>query len=382
MGNPCVSHSITEAQIDDNYELLCRLWSPLVRAEEWGLSTPIAHSTQRVKLPECRLQFKCAAMFGDIFARSWMKKFYVAADTSLTHMEAYQLVLDAMDQLKTMIAAFDVDSLTCDVFGNGIEKHTAIWKLYAAEKANGNLIVMKMLEKTLDVLERQYLPYTKFNLEEAAKDTRATPTHNMGAEEIVGLFSAAQDRAPNATILFLNSKIKARRNRTIIKLQELGDGKRSGMIKAAIIIAKQEKKKSIRYASELHSEIVRRMQQKDVKRQQASRKTVEKKIASIKSKSIDVMMEVLSCTREQALKVRDILDWKVTDSEILHKWLGEKNPLALELWHGHIEKRKGASYCVCYWEHNGCYEDGTDYLVSPRSLAADYLCEELHFVYL
>ena len=98
----------------------------------------------------------------------------------------------------------------------------------------------------------------------------------MGAEEIVGLFSAAQDRAPNATILFLNSKIKARRNCTIIKLQELSDDKRSGMIKAAIIIAKQEKKKSIRNASELHSEIVRRMQQKDVKRQQASRKTVEK----------------------------------------------------------------------------------------------------------
>ena len=49
MGNPCVSHSITEAQIDDNYELLCRIWSPLVGAEEGGLSTPIARSTQRVK---------------------------------------------------------------------------------------------------------------------------------------------------------------------------------------------------------------------------------------------------------------------------------------------------------------------------------------------
>ena len=74
-----------------------------------------------------------------------MKKFYVAADTSLTNMESYQQVLDAMDQLKTMIAAFDVDSLTCDVFGNAIEKHTAIWKLDAAEKANGSIIVMNML---------------------------------------------------------------------------------------------------------------------------------------------------------------------------------------------------------------------------------------------
>ena len=49
MGNPCVSHSITEAQIDDNYELLCRLWSPLAGAEEGGASTYVTRSTQRVK---------------------------------------------------------------------------------------------------------------------------------------------------------------------------------------------------------------------------------------------------------------------------------------------------------------------------------------------
>ena len=47
MGNPCVSHSITET--DDNYELLCRLWSPLAGAEEGGgLSTGVARGSQRV----------------------------------------------------------------------------------------------------------------------------------------------------------------------------------------------------------------------------------------------------------------------------------------------------------------------------------------------
>ena len=50
MGNPCVSHSITEPQIDDNYELLCRLWSPVVGAEEGGLSTVVARGFQRVKI--------------------------------------------------------------------------------------------------------------------------------------------------------------------------------------------------------------------------------------------------------------------------------------------------------------------------------------------
>ena len=40
VGNPCVSNSITEAQIDDKYELLCRLWLPLVGAEEGGAVDP------------------------------------------------------------------------------------------------------------------------------------------------------------------------------------------------------------------------------------------------------------------------------------------------------------------------------------------------------
>ena len=49
MRSPCVSHPITEPQIDDNYEFLCRLWSPVVGAEEGGLSTVVARGFQRVK---------------------------------------------------------------------------------------------------------------------------------------------------------------------------------------------------------------------------------------------------------------------------------------------------------------------------------------------
>ena len=45
MRSPCVSHPITEPQIDDNYEFLCRLWSPVVGAAEGGA---VARGFQRV----------------------------------------------------------------------------------------------------------------------------------------------------------------------------------------------------------------------------------------------------------------------------------------------------------------------------------------------
>ena len=40
--SPCVSHPITEPQIDDNYELLCGLWSPVVGTEEGGGCRPLS----------------------------------------------------------------------------------------------------------------------------------------------------------------------------------------------------------------------------------------------------------------------------------------------------------------------------------------------------
>ena len=52
MRSPCVSHPITEPQIDDNYEFLCRLWSPVVGAEEGGA---VARGFQRVKHDEARI---------------------------------------------------------------------------------------------------------------------------------------------------------------------------------------------------------------------------------------------------------------------------------------------------------------------------------------
>ena len=69
MGNPCVSHSITEPQIDDNYELLCRLWSPLVRAEEGGGCRPLSP----VALKELTSYFRAFLRFFNVIPTSFAR---------------------------------------------------------------------------------------------------------------------------------------------------------------------------------------------------------------------------------------------------------------------------------------------------------------------
>ena len=73
-------------------------------------------------------------------------------------------------------------------------------------------------EGTLLDLQRQYSDYLSLSEEDLAEfelPKASTPLHNIAAEQEVGMVSAAQKRAPGATMLYLRSQIKATRNKTL-----------------------------------------------------------------------------------------------------------------------------------------------------------------------
>ena len=59
------------------------------------------------------------------------------------------------------------------------------------------------LSAAYQVLERQYKKYFANDLTETLKEeTLSTRYHNIDAEEIMDMFLAAKQRAPNATLCF------------------------------------------------------------------------------------------------------------------------------------------------------------------------------------
>ena len=72
----------------------------------------------------------------------------------------------------------------------------------------------------ITVLERQYKRYFEMDLTTELWQETAR-THNMDAEEIMGMFSAHKKRAPNATLAFLSARMRTKKNRTIEYLDEL-----------------------------------------------------------------------------------------------------------------------------------------------------------------
>ena len=67
-----------------------------------------------------------------------------------------------------------------------------------------------VMSLSVTVLERQYKKYFEINLTaKLAEETKSARSHNIDAEEIMGMFSAPKKKSPNATICFLSAKMRA-----------------------------------------------------------------------------------------------------------------------------------------------------------------------------
>lgn len=96
------------------------------------------------------------------------------------------------------------------------------------------------LSATAAVRERQYKRYLELVVtDELRKETETGRPHNIDSEEIMGMFSAAKHRAPNATLCFLSSRMRAQKNHLVEYLDELKYPKKEKIIYWAVGMARK-----------------------------------------------------------------------------------------------------------------------------------------------
>ena len=103
-----------------------------------------------------------------------------------------------------------------DFFKNELKKSDSTLKCLQEKPVDEDLFC-RMMESCLlaivTVLERQCTHY--FNLDitnKLRRETESARAHNIDVEEVIGVFSTAQKRAPNATLCLLSSKLWAQKN--------------------------------------------------------------------------------------------------------------------------------------------------------------------------
>ena len=271
------------------------------------------------------------SIYSIILSKPWMKRLYVGQKDEMSHWDAFRLINKVISKLEVYIGKgekFTVDKIDSDLFGSPlitdimgqpIESGADIWRA-GAHLVRVSQMVMKILECTLAVLKHQYADYLALTNEELVEREAltSTPVHNIAAEEEVGMVSAAQKKAPGATMVFHASKIKSVRNRSVGYLSGLPAAEQKKRIALAVAGGRSTKQEAILQGQALKAEVVRRIGvkheeavQKSIRSKQRANvkvaKALEKNIIALKDAEVNDLCEQLKCSPEQAATVHSVL---------------------------------------------------------------------------
>ena len=236
------------------------------------------------------LQLRVIGLIGKLVTGSWMKKFY-ANTTNLSNLEMSPYMKKCIENLK-YLENHPLESLhqKTDVFGDPMIDEDVLGSLQAPltskSEEDGFIEIFSLLVRSsIEVLERQLQPYLKGYLSnptpEQYQQSKSAPPHNIYAEQTLGLTDHHFRRAPNATVGFIDGKVKSKKNKTMMWINEKSSEKQQQIITFAIkrareirIIKKQREANTIKIQDQ-------RLRQKQQKTNQSTRKKVEKKVKSI-----------------------------------------------------------------------------------------------------
>ena len=325
-----------------------------------------------------RLELQVLGLFGKLLSGPWMRKFYTSGESDISHIQGIGIIKVVITVMKEEMAdPARLLTSTSDFFGDALDPNTdttlnALLKP-PVDVERFSRMMKTVISATITVLERQYKVYFDLDVtEKLTLETRSARSHNMDAEEVMGMFSALQKKSPHATICFLSSKMRAQKNRTVDYLDREGTD-RDALIQFATTRGRKLRQlrrvKQRDIQAELSARIATKLQEKETR----DRKKVEK---LLKTTSMEDVSEIYHLEPTKRNDLADILQGDIIGRNICHAWMDEG---AKVIYNGRIEKfrQKTGIYRVGYWSQRETYADAVDYNMSMHELAADAIFDEL-----
>ena len=216
------------------------------------------------------------------------------------------------------------------------------------------------------------------------------PHHNMQAERIMALTDAEARRAPNATVQYIEAKVKAKTNHTLDWLQCLPASEQAQAISFAIGHTRQQTKEKGGRKEKMTAEVISRMAASSRKRNLQERRKVEKRVRQLEVQK-DVgkdTVSALSMTNDLSDEhIKHIVDLcqdpvSLVGANLIHMWYDQENE-SDEIFHGEIIKlrrRKKCTFVVAYHRISESPDDSEDYDTERTQIITDILYGDLVFV--
>ena len=297
----------------------------------------------------------------------WMKLFYSRLG-GISNLEAFKIIKKVVINIKHYINNPErIINAEYNMFDGIIETRNNL------EDVLDTQMIVCCLKACLDVIMRQYDKY--FNMEitmEMEEGARSSRAHNIDAEEVMRMYSAAQGNAPNATLNYISAIIRSRKNQ-IYKFIESREDKKE-FITMMRKLAHSYTKSARIYRKKRDEEIMERINAKCEKRDLKEIKKIEKKLRSV---DIIIKFRELFPGSDYLVEqeVMAILSGMIIGRKIMHVW---KEDGGVKTYLGTIRKlKKNNDYNIDYEMEDG---DDETYYITKYSIAADFLIGDLKFM--
>uniref|UniRef100_UPI00358E1E6C uncharacterized protein n=1 Tax=Myxine glutinosa TaxID=7769 RepID=UPI00358E1E6C len=256
-----------------------------------------------------QLGLQTLGLFGKLLTGPWMTKFYRSAEQQIDHIDGIEVVRGVIEAMKQ--ARHDPLRLLTqesDFFSDLLDDADPVMKAVRIQppdqQASDTLSSMltACIDATITVLERQYGRYFAMDLtEKLRQETQSARSHNMDAEEIIGMFSAGKNRAPSVTLDFLASKICGQKNMTVEYLDGLPVEDMDSIVTQSISKARKKRVLLRKRQTALQSEMSKRVTIKLQEKKEKSSRALEKQLANISLDEVPAKFPDLSPERLQVL---------------------------------------------------------------------------------
>lgn len=261
------------------------------------------------------------ALIGKFLSSPWVKMFYTSSDSQIDHVagtEQVKKVIAAVSEVCKTPLSFLISST--NFFGGKIDDGDGVLRAVSSlcpPDEETRDMVTACLSAVLDTLSRQYDRYFHLDVtEELKRETESARSHNIDAEEMMGMFSAAKQRAPNATLCHLSSKLCAKKNKTVDHLDTLSTEDKQKVVRWAVSSARKRRQANRKTHEDMKQELSRRAAVRRQKKEEKERKKIETTIKNMKLE--DLLKTFPELDKKTLNNMHDILSGTAVGRNICH----------------------------------------------------------------
>ena len=320
-----------------------------------------------------------------------MTKFYTSHQDELHHIDGIATIQKVLEAVKAQVdSPLGVISAKKDFFGNTLdpESDDILLKLQSQPCQTQiplfEFMMSAALSAVVDVIEQQYSTYFNIELTDTLrKETDSARSHNIDSKEVMGMFSAAKQKSPNATLHFTSSKIRAQKNKVTQYLDGFSQEQREKVINFARKYSRKRRVEKKKEREQLYQELKKRAAAKRQKKTMTALKQVEEEVAKIVQAGPVTPRTILDAfpdmPADKVTEMCDLIAGKAVGRNIFHTWYNEEEDKD-ELYNGKIKvvvqgaaatrimKRARKGKRVMIKKYNIAYWKKDDFMLMPQTL--------------